>query len=106
MNPDDYAEYPRDFAQPEPRRSYDPLVGPGEVDPLALHCELRGRQDTEFSLGPGSCLAARNALYLKTAACIDVAASPPATTMLQATPATGSGRGCVRRCRTTDRTPA
>ena len=53
MNPDDYAQYPRDFAEPEPGRSYNPLLGPGEVDPLALHCEQRGRQDTEFSFGPG-----------------------------------------------------
>lgn len=53
MNPDDYADCPRDFAKPEPRQSYDPLLRPGDVDPLGLACERRTREDTEFSFGPG-----------------------------------------------------
>jgi hypothetical protein len=43
----------RDFAEPVRRQSYDPLLRPGEVDPLGLACERAGREDTEFSFGPG-----------------------------------------------------
>ena len=43
----------RDFAEPERRQSLNPLLRPGDVDPLGLHCEQAGSDATEFSFGRG-----------------------------------------------------
>lgn len=49
----DFADEPQSFAEPNRRQSYNPLLRPGEVDPMGLACERTGREDTEFSFGPG-----------------------------------------------------